>query len=409
MMGHEGSPKSARALPDTSPSLGRHRRLRLRAGDLVEVRPLREILGTLDEKGRLDGLPFMPEMMRFCGKRFRVGKSAHKTCDRVHKSGLRRMEDTVHLEDLRCDGASHGGCEASCLIFWKEAWLVRAPEHEGAEPPRRAERATDEAAPEIQAGLESLQAATRSTPDASAASEVRWSCQATEMFGATTSLPWWDLRQYVKDVRTGNATTKQVLRWLVIRSLNQIQRIPRTYRIIETLRGGLSYPRIQGTLTKTPRGVLGLEPGERVRIKPAAEIRATLDTRGRNRGLSFDTEMVRYCGQEHRVHSRVTRLIDEPTGRMMELANDCIILDGVVCTAEYHGLCPRAIYPFWRELWMERAGAASPPGGAHRGPAASAALQGAELAAAQTSGRDADVGEGGCGRDRGKENGDGED
>ena len=37
-----------------------------RAGDLVEIRSREEILATLDEHGRLDGMPFMPEMLAFC-------------------------------------------------------------------------------------------------------------------------------------------------------------------------------------------------------------------------------------------------------------------------------------------------------------------------------------------------------
>ena len=41
-----------------------------RAGDWVEVKSAKEILATLDDKGRLDHLPFMPEMLQFCGKRF---------------------------------------------------------------------------------------------------------------------------------------------------------------------------------------------------------------------------------------------------------------------------------------------------------------------------------------------------
>ena len=95
----------------------------LRAGDLVEVRSESEILATLDEHGRLDGLPFMPEMLRFCGKRFQVQSRAHKTCDTGRAAGFRRLENAVHLKELRCDGSSHGGCQASCLLFWKEDWL----------------------------------------------------------------------------------------------------------------------------------------------------------------------------------------------------------------------------------------------------------------------------------------------
>jgi hypothetical protein len=54
---------------------------------------------------------------------------------------------------------------------------------------------------------------------------------------------------------------------------------------------------------------------------------------------------------------RVEQIIDERTGRMMRLPNDCIVLDGVVCPgrlSERRLFCPRAIYPFWREIWLQR-------------------------------------------------------
>src|SRR5262245_37397665 len=101
--------------------------LDLRRGDSVEVRSAEEILATLDERGALDGMPFMPEMLAFCGKRFTVRSRADSTCDTVSASGMRKMERTVHLNMLRCDGAAHGGCQAGCLLFWKEAWLRRVP------------------------------------------------------------------------------------------------------------------------------------------------------------------------------------------------------------------------------------------------------------------------------------------
>src|SRR5467141_2733024 len=91
-------------------------------GDWIEVRSRQEILATLDKNGCLENLPFMPEMFAYCGRRFRVYKSAHKTCDTVNDYKGRRMRDAVHLDGARCDGQSHGGCEASCLIFWKTAW-----------------------------------------------------------------------------------------------------------------------------------------------------------------------------------------------------------------------------------------------------------------------------------------------
>lgn len=100
-------------------------RLGLRAGELVEVLSEQEILKTLDEQGRLGALPFMPEMLQYCSRRFRVFKRADKTCVRVEMSGNRWMRDAVHLEGVRCNGRSHGGFEAACLIFWNEAWLRR--------------------------------------------------------------------------------------------------------------------------------------------------------------------------------------------------------------------------------------------------------------------------------------------
>ena len=70
----------------------RHDVLGLRAGELVEVSSEDEILATLDERGELDGLPFMPEMLQFCGRRFRVAKQAFKLCDTINGGGMHRME-----------------------------------------------------------------------------------------------------------------------------------------------------------------------------------------------------------------------------------------------------------------------------------------------------------------------------
>ena len=94
---------------------------RLTHGQLVEVRSAQEITATLDADGKLDGVPFMPEMAIHCGRAFRIFRRADITCVEGH--GLRRMNSTVFLEDVRCDGSAHDGCQRSCLIFWKEAWL----------------------------------------------------------------------------------------------------------------------------------------------------------------------------------------------------------------------------------------------------------------------------------------------
>jgi len=94
------------------------------------VRSVEEILAPLDDRGSLDALPFMPEMLQYCGRRFRVVKSARKSGDTILTSRNRRMKNAVHLEGLRCGGTAHDGCQALCLLFRKEAWLkpVRGPE-----------------------------------------------------------------------------------------------------------------------------------------------------------------------------------------------------------------------------------------------------------------------------------------
>ena len=196
----------------------------------------------------------------------------------------------------------------------------------------------------------------------------RYSCQATRLIHATQTLKWWDPRQYVRDVTTGNRPIRHVLRVLLLAFLrNCYEHTPRGYRLLRWFRArvhrlltGREVPEFEGVITEhqpTPTGRLDLQPGELVRIKPKAEIVKTLDWRGRNRGMYYDVEMARYCGGTYTVRGRVTRIIDEPTGKMMEMKEPCIMLDGVVCNSEYSEYrlnCPRAIPSYWRELWLER-------------------------------------------------------
>src|SRR5712664_4354909 len=99
----------------------------LRPGDLVEVKAPNEIIQTLDADGTLDKLPFMPEMLGYCGKKFRVARRVVKTCTSGTLAGSSmlgfRSDDVVLLDGLRCSGVDHDGCEKACMIFWREAWL----------------------------------------------------------------------------------------------------------------------------------------------------------------------------------------------------------------------------------------------------------------------------------------------
>jgi hypothetical protein len=318
--------------------------LDLKIGELVEVRSPSEILAGLDERGRLDALPFMPEMLQFAGKQFRVSKRAFKTCDQVKNSGMYRMERTVHLEGLRCDGSAHGGCQAGCLIFWKEGWLKRAGD-DGQEPAPAAAVAT----------LETLQRETR--PPGAGPDEEIFSCQNTAIpEAAPTHIPGWDVRQYIEDVTSGNAPVRQVVRGLAIHVFNKLQWANRKFLPrLPLINGGRSYPHIEGRVQgRTPKETLDLQPGELVEVKSKEEIFATLDQTGHNRGLRFDIEMLRYCGKQARVQRRVNRLIDEKTGKMVHIKGDCIVLDGFICAADYHQSCPRGIEEYWREIWLKR-------------------------------------------------------
>ncbi len=320
----------------------------LRAGDWVEVRSAQEILATLDERGRLEALPFMPEMLQFCGRRFRVFKRADRTCDTITYRGMRRMRHGVHLEGVRCDGASHAGCQAQCLTFWKEAWLKRVDARSAA---REATAPLASNAPIDEAGL-----ARNARVD-----EQVFSCQATELNRATTELSRWDIRQYVRDVRSRNVQFREVVRWIAFEVITALLRI-RGYRVwmwtynrFARWLGGVAYPAYTGTLTTTPIERLDLKPGEMVRITDREAIVSTLNTRNHNRGLSFDVEMVNFCGGTFRVLSRVERIIDEKTGRMIHFGNPNVVLEGVTCQAYYKNKgCPRSIYPFWREIWLKR-------------------------------------------------------
>jgi hypothetical protein len=320
----------------------------LRIGDLVEVKGVDEVLATLDEHGSLRALPFMPEMLQFSGRRFRVSRLAIKLCDTKDSTGMHRMRDTVHLEGLRCDGSAHGGCQAGCLLYWNQAWLRRV---EPDEPAGQATPASGEPARPVPALLAD---ATRA--GVAEDGEVAYSCQATEVTKAAPErMPWWDARQYARDVTSGNAAVVPMLRSLLVLLFNKFQAANRRFLPgLLLIKGAKRWPFIEGRLTRTPKDVLDLRPGELVEVKSREEIFRTLDTRDRNRGLAFDTEMLRYCGQRARVLRRVEHILDERTGKMLHLKGDCIVLEGVVCTAEYNQYCPRSIYPYWREIWLRR-------------------------------------------------------
>jgi hypothetical protein len=333
------------------------------AGNWVEVRSKDEILRTLDQDGRLEGLPFMPQMFRYCGQRFQVFKRAHKTCDTVsgHYVG-RRLSSAIHL-DLRCNGQAYGGCQAACLIFWKEVWLKRVDGAEDAKMPAIANRLAKTS--DIGCTEADVWRATKH----GLPGDQTYSCQATELLHFTEPLKWWDARQYIETYRSGNESLGQMLRgfaYLVYSyaTLSNWRRLGRPgrwlYDRLQMVWGGNPFPRREGHIpvgALTPRCDLCLKPGDLVRVKPLNEILATLDAAGSNRGLNFDAELVPYCGKTYRVKTRVEKFVDERTGKMRHLRTPAVMLEGAYCKSRYCGqrlFCPRSIHSWWREIWLER-------------------------------------------------------
>ena len=99
--------------------------LNLQPGEMVEVKSFEEISATLDENQKYKGLYFMPEMEKFCGKKFRIFKRAEII--KLESTGeVRKLTcPAVFLEGVYCDGENHDGCDRSCFLFWREVWLRR--------------------------------------------------------------------------------------------------------------------------------------------------------------------------------------------------------------------------------------------------------------------------------------------
>lgn len=234
-------------------------------------------LATLDAQGRYEGLPFMPEMIPFCGRRSTVWRRADKVCDTVGYSGGRRLRDGVILGELRCDGSAHDGCQAECRIFWKTVWL------------RRVSQDTPPAPAFLSEDIELLHTSTR---------------------------PY-------------------------ARSENESASVP-------TYRSAKKHDNFAG---------VDLTPGEWVRVKSKEENRShSHPGRKESRNVVRPEDAPPTAGRCTGCGS-ISRFIHERNGRMLTLCSAPVTLEGVVCSGDRsicRWFCPRQIYPYWREFWLER-------------------------------------------------------
>jgi hypothetical protein len=322
--------------------LGRRGR-RFRRGDWVEVCDEAEISATLDAEGKLEGLPFLPEMRQFCGHRYRV----YRRAERIfldHYYYIARLKNTVFLEGVRCNGAAHAECQMHCLLFWKEAWLKPAAEDGG--PGVSGPAARDDVTPTISSLAPRPRPKGEGTDCQTLPSEC-FCCQATELVRAARRLPWWDFRQYLRDLRDGKQRPGEMLGFFVREIARKIRRVfGRSARLRPP--GAVATAEVSAPAEK-----LDLQPGEWVEIKTLAEILATLDVEQRHRGLGFSPEMTRYCGRRFRVAYRVERVILEWSGQMRRI-RDTVALENAICEGQCFRNCPRSCYLFWREAWLKR-------------------------------------------------------
>ncbi len=302
-------------------------KVKLRPGDLVMVKSPEEILDTLDSDGAVDHLPFMPEMIQFCGRTFRVAKRAVKTCYYGEASGMRtfRTDDVVLLENVRCSGGDHDGCQKACLIFWRESWLRKVKE-----APILAKIVTK--------GVEQLRARLKTTT-----APNTYFCQASEILRATENLT--RVERFTKcysDIRAGNTGALQMIKLMSVWLFWKTRKV---------FFGEYAH----GAKGPTPAQKLSLQSGELVEIQCVSNIEKTLDDRARNRGLYFSPAMRPVCQEQHRVERKLEKIIVDGTGEMRKMHNTVYLEDSMCgCAHVAFGGCPRNEFAYWREIWLRR-------------------------------------------------------
>ena len=296
---------------------------RFKKGDVVEVLPWNELMHTLDASGTVDALPFMPEMLPYCGKRLIITKRLERTCEDI-EGGMRRIRNVVFLNDLRCDGSAHGGCQKGCSILWKDDWLRR---------PEDTKESQLESHP------------TSAYPFPYSFGDGHYICQSTELLRATSHLSPLDFGSYLRDVRAQTYSALEMVKVLSFAIKHRIRsRIQKK-----------SHRFLEGGSIKTPTESLSLQPGDWVRVKTPEAIAQTLNKEGKNRGLAFTVEMLPFCGRTFRVLTRLEKMMNESTRQLIPVENT-VILEGVTCDGCHilRGGCPKNNHHYWREIWLER-------------------------------------------------------
>ena len=276
----------------------------------------------------------MPEMLKYCGRVLPVTQRADATCAGNGLSGAWRTRSTCGT--IRCDGSFHDGCQAACLMYWKEAWLERAedavPAPTRAELERRASRRSSRRRWSRPRAIKRRRRDSLSLPGDGDPERPPSRCAC-----ANRTVP-------ARAAATGSG--RRSSRAWSIEAINQWQAFSRA-----GCRHGCRSPAAAGipfvhrkarrrarrrraaSSTCSPAISCGSRASER------SSPRSTRTTR-----TAACTSITRWrgtAGETRACRARVDRLIEESNGEMIEIKSDCILLEGVVCTADYHLFCTR--------------------------------------------------------------------
>ena len=128
--GERGDAATSAHTPVSTAAIPRRHEPPLAPGDRVRVRSRAEIDATLDAAGACDGMTFLGVVMeKYCGRTLTVRGRVNRFFDERNWKML-KLRDAVLLDGAFCEpprsaGVDWAGCDRSCFLFWKEAWLER--------------------------------------------------------------------------------------------------------------------------------------------------------------------------------------------------------------------------------------------------------------------------------------------
>jgi hypothetical protein len=299
-------------------------------GDLVEVKTWAEIRATLDERGCVEQLPFMPEMLVMCGQRARVFRCAHRIFDYRKSRRMRHIDDGVLLVGTVCTGSNHGGCEAACHTVWKSTWLRRVEQK-----PRAATVSMSSDRADSLGDTAVLEFGT---------SEPHYVCQLTQLHAASKPIERRTATNFLLPLISGNvAPAAFFVGWLT-----------HLFNLLQQRRGGIGFPTFETAAQDAGKNEDALKPGDQVVVRPSAEIRATLNDQLMHRGMWFEPDMLKHAGRRYRVQANVRKLIDIVTGEMRTMKTPAYVLQDVHFSGERQLFNAQHEPLFWRAAWLQR-------------------------------------------------------